>query len=215
MPTLLAIDTALEACAVSVSTGGQMHTIYEPMKRGQTERLLPMIMEACEVIDVSLKDMNGVCVTRGPGSFTGVRVGLSVARTLASTREIPLYGMTSFEALSLLIENKPDYGIVLESKRQDVYFQAILNHQPQAPCVTTYEEILQTYPTLELIGNAGSLEFDQRHLTQRMIEAVRADKIAEGGSQPFYLRGADISQSQKKYRKLSKESLEIICKSKD
>ncbi len=210
MKNILAIETALEACGVSVATGDQCHTIFEPMKRGQTERLIPMVMEACEGVNITLKDVEAVCVTRGPGSFTGVRVGLSVARTLANIREIPLYGLTSFEALSLFMEGKSSYGIVLESKRTDVYFQAIVDGQAQEPCVTTYESLLETYPDLELIGNVAPLQFDQKALTVKMIEYVQSGQAEEGQISPYYCREADISASKKKYRTMSSDVLDSL-----
>ena len=213
MNKILAIDTALEACAVSVANGDQRHTIYEPMGRGQTERIIPMVLEACEAVSVHLSDIEAVCVTRGPGSFTGVRVGLSVARTLASIRGIPLYGLTTFESIMpFMSEGTQNYGIVLESKRDDLYFQMVVNGEPQAPYLTTCADI----PTeLTLIGNVEALKdrltpFDLKDITEEMIDLVRAGNIKAGGEKPFYLRDADISKSKKTYRTLSQEVLTDI-----
>lgn len=213
MNKILAIDTALEACAVSVANGDQRHTIYEPMGRGQTERIIPMVLDACEAVSVHLGDIEAVCVTRGPGSFTGVRVGLSVARTLASIKDIPLYGLTTFESIMpFMPEDTQHYGIVLESKRDDVYFQMVANGEAQTPYLTTCADILTE---LELIGNVDALKdrltpFDLKNITEKMIDLVRTGNIKAGNEKPFYLRDAGISKSKKTYRTLSQEVLTDI-----
>ncbi|MGB1077488.1 MAG: tRNA (adenosine(37)-N6)-threonylcarbamoyltransferase complex dimerization subunit type 1 TsaB [Bdellovibrionales bacterium] len=202
---VLSIDTALEACAVSVANGDDIFTAYEPMGRGQTEKLLPMILDTCDRAGTKLKDIEAVVVTRGPGSFTGVRVGLSVARTLEATQNIPLYGLTTFEAVSLLLgEGNSDYGIVLESKRDDVYFQK----KGSAPSVSEIGTVQKEHPNLPLVGNVEGVQtvaLDK--ITEKMIEYVRQNDVEIGGSSPVYLRGADISKSKKSYRSLSDEVL--------
>ena len=204
---ILAIDTALEACTVSVRNNDNIHTIYEPMGRGQTERLLPMIVDACEKAGTTLRDIEAVCVTAGPGSFTGVRVGLSVARTLESTQNIPLYGMTTFEAVSLLIK-EDSYGVALKSKRDDVYFQLVKDGKEVKSCVSTIEDIKQEYPDLPLFGNVDGVEaVDLGNITEKMIVKALSGEVKSGKNQPVYLRDADISKSKKIYRTLSDGAL--------
>ncbi len=203
MTKILAIDTALEACTVSVRNGDLIHTIYEPMGRGQTERLLPMIVESCEKVGTSLRDIEAVCVTVGPGSFTGVRVGLSVARTLEVTQNISLYGMTTFEAVSLLIEEE-SYGIALKSKRDDVYFQLVENGEEKFSGVVTIEHIKSEYSDIPLYGNVEAVtNVDLSLITEKMIDKALSGDAGKGVNQPVYLRDADVSMSKKKYRTLS------------
>lgn len=99
---VLAIDTALDACAVAVSRDGEtLASLAEAMTRGQAERLAPMAREAMEAAGVTFAQIERVAVTSGPGSFTGVRVGLSFARALALALNTPCIGVSTLEALAL------------------------------------------------------------------------------------------------------------------
>lgn len=99
---VLAIDSALDACSVAIVRDGQtLAHISEHMNRGQAERLAPMVREAAEQAGVAFDQIDRVAVTTGPGSFTGVRVGLSFARALALSLDKPCIGVSTLEALAL------------------------------------------------------------------------------------------------------------------
>ncbi len=71
------------------------------MARGQAERLAPMVREAVAAAGVAFSEIDRIAVTAGPGSFTGVRVGLSFARALALALNKPCLGVSTLEALTL------------------------------------------------------------------------------------------------------------------
>jgi tRNA threonylcarbamoyladenosine biosynthesis protein TsaB len=99
---VLAIDTALDACSVAIARADEtLYSIKEEMSRGQAERLAPMVREAAQVAGISFADIDRIAVTTGPGSFTGVRVGLSFARALALALSKPCIGVCTLEALAL------------------------------------------------------------------------------------------------------------------
>lgn len=94
----------------------------EPMARGHQERLAPLVAEVMAEAGVSFVQLERVGVTVGPGSFTGLRVGLAFAKGLGAALSIPVIGVGVLEALA-----RPHSGTVfavLDAKRDQVYLQA-------------------------------------------------------------------------------------------
>lgn len=99
---VLALDTALDACSAALVRGNDLlASRTEPMTRGQAERLPPLVAELIAESGVSFAEIDRIAVTTGPGSFTGVRVGLSFARALALALGKPCIGVSTLEALAL------------------------------------------------------------------------------------------------------------------
>lgn len=99
--TLLAIDTSEQACSVALVENGRVRdSRSEIIGRGHAERLLPLIAERLAAHGLSYGDLTRVAVTTGPGTFTGLRIGLSVARGLALQGDIPCIGLTGLQVLA-------------------------------------------------------------------------------------------------------------------
>jgi len=95
---LLAFDTASEACSAAVLDGGRLVSRSEVIGRGHAEALMPMIAAVMAEARVSFDDLERIVVTTGPGSFTGVRVGIAAARGFALVGSVPVVGISTLAA---------------------------------------------------------------------------------------------------------------------
>lgn len=99
---VLAIDSALDALGIALVDGGDARAFaQERMSRGQAERIAPLVQEIMQQSGASFAQLDRIAVTIGPGSFTGVRVGLAFARGLALALAKPIVGLSTLEALAL------------------------------------------------------------------------------------------------------------------
>jgi tRNA threonylcarbamoyl adenosine modification protein YeaZ len=168
---VLAIDTALDACAAGVldTDSGQLiaHESLS-MKRGHAEALMPLIARVIESADVAFAALDRIAATTGPGSFTGLRVGLSAARGIALAANKPAVGVTTLMAYAAPIvgENRESPVIsVIDARHDHVYFQAVSGDGSELiqPCVAPVEEALVAarFGAPHLVGNAARLLADR------------------------------------------------------
>jgi tRNA threonylcarbamoyladenosine biosynthesis protein TsaB len=119
---VLGLDTCLNACSVAVLDGPTVlahHTAL--MARGHQERLAPMVQAAMAESGVPFERLQRIGATVGPGSFTGLRVGVAFAKGLASALAIPTVGVGTLEAL---VADQPGLtAAILDARRDQVYLQ--------------------------------------------------------------------------------------------
>jgi tRNA threonylcarbamoyladenosine biosynthesis protein TsaB len=122
---VLALDTALGACSVAVTRDGEpLAALGEPMMRGHQERLAGMARDAMTRAGVAFADLDRVGATIGPGSFTGLRVGLAFAKGLGLALGRPCVGVGTLEALAASAPGPGLTAAVIDAKRGQVYLQA-------------------------------------------------------------------------------------------
>ncbi|QEP42674.1 tRNA (adenosine(37)-N6)-threonylcarbamoyltransferase complex dimerization subunit type 1 TsaB [Ectothiorhodospiraceae bacterium BW-2] len=88
---LLAIDSATDACSAALWLDGELLRRFELAPREHTRLLLPMVQSLLQQGEVELSQLDGICCSRGPGAFTGVRVAVAVAQGLAFAHQLPIY----------------------------------------------------------------------------------------------------------------------------
>lgn len=122
MSVLLAIDTAGPWLQLALLRGEHLDTLVEVMPAGQAERLFPAIAELLSRSSAAYADLMRVAVTTGPGSFTGVRIGLSAARGLGLALGIPAIGVPTLHAISLSA-NCDAVAVLLDARRGEAWLQ--------------------------------------------------------------------------------------------
>jgi tRNA threonylcarbamoyladenosine biosynthesis protein TsaB len=126
---VLAIDTALAACSAAVldtEQGGIVASESLPMVRGHAEALLPLLQRVMHDAGVSFPDIDRIAVTTGPGSFTGLRVGIAAARGIALAAEKPAVGLSTLSAYAAPhIANDDRFPVVaaIDARHGHVYLQ--------------------------------------------------------------------------------------------
>ncbi|MGH1558973.1 tRNA (adenosine(37)-N6)-threonylcarbamoyltransferase complex dimerization subunit type 1 TsaB [Caulobacter segnis] len=119
---ILSIDTCLGASSVAVLDGERVLAAKsEPMTRGHQERIGIIAREAAADAAVAFSDLTRIGVTVGPGSFTGLRVGLAFAKGLATALSIPCVGVNTLE--SLAYGTKGFAAAVIDARMSQVYIQ--------------------------------------------------------------------------------------------
>ncbi len=125
---VLAIDTALEACAAALldTEQGILASESHPMARGHAEALMPLLARVMDRAGLGFRDLDRIAVTVGPGSFTGLRVGIAAARGLALAASKPAVGLSTFAAYAApIIAAKPAAAVcaAIDARNDNVYLQ--------------------------------------------------------------------------------------------
>ncbi len=121
---VLALDSCLGACSAALSRDGvSLDWISEPMTRGHQERLAPMIADLMTAKGLSFADLDRIGVTVGPGSFTGLRVGLAFAKGLALALDRPCVGVGTLEALAAAPPTNGACAALIDAGRGRIYLQ--------------------------------------------------------------------------------------------
>ncbi|KRQ14379.1 tRNA (adenosine(37)-N6)-threonylcarbamoyltransferase complex dimerization subunit type 1 TsaB [Bradyrhizobium manausense] len=164
---ILAIDTALEACAAAVldtDAGELLAQEQMLMKRGHAEALMPMIARVMQSADLAFTALDRIAVTVGPGSFTGLRVGISAARGLALAAKRPAVGLTTLSAYAAPIIGRSGSVPVIsaiDARHDHVYFQIVGGDGSQLvqPGIAPIDEAIAAarFGAPHLVGNAAKI----------------------------------------------------------
>ena len=126
MARILSIETSTSICSVAIHEQGELLALAEIKEPGaHAEKLLLLVDEVFEKAGLSFGDLDAVAVSQGPGSYTGLRIGVSTAKGIAYALEIPLIGINTLQAMAASQPVAPgDYVVaVLDARRKDVYTQ--------------------------------------------------------------------------------------------
>lgn len=213
---ILAIDTALDACSAAVlDTNANRIVAHEsqPMKRGHAEALMPLIARTMKTAAIPFARLDRIAVTTGPGSFTGLRVGLSAARGIALAAHKPVVGVTTLTAFAApVVSENGKHPIIstIDARHDHVYFQVVGGDGSPLvkPNVAPITEALEAsrFGAPHLVGNAANILADRWPSDAPppfSVEPLPAPDIAwvawlgaavdpqSAPARPYYLRAPD------------------------
>ena len=223
----LSIDTAANICAVALSdlrSKKILAAISDDITRGHAEILMDIIDRCMVQAGVSYKHINKIITTTGPGSFTGVRVGMSAARAIGLGLSKPVVGISNLQACASYasstknsLDDQQPISVILDARRDEVYFQQFQNTIAlDQAIVCTLEDLVErddiTFCANSILCGSGVTKFMQmdatsnrrgdfeisHHAATAPIEIIAAlglaAPVAQSRPQPLYLRGADAKQ---------------------
>ncbi len=188
MITILSIETATSICSVAIHRDGQTlvsaDLFSEKSHSGALAILIEQLLTHCEI---AFDDLNAVAVSSGPGSYTGLRIGLSTAKGLCYALSIPLIAISSLDAMTVQVMNFVDKALsvvfapMLDARRMEVFYKIMLRDfteiKPLSNLVVqedSFNEYIDQYDAILLFGNGASKtkELFQDKSKIRIIEEI-------------------------------------------
>lgn len=152
----LSIESAIGGGSLSLFCGGRKITGVEgPRAVSRAEDLLPNIDSLMDETGMHLSEIDTIAVSVGPGSFTGLRIGLSTAMGLSAALDKPLVGVSLFEAIGAKLSIKDPIVIVVPMGRSDICFQRVFGGAAESPSVGKSED-LATFLASNEIGTVAT-----------------------------------------------------------
>ncbi len=158
---LLALDTAMAACSVAVHDSGKVRAKkFAAMERGHAEAIAPMVRDVMAEASLEFAAVDRVAVTVGPGTFTGVRIGLAMARGLGSALDKPVIGIDTLSAIAANAAPGDTPLLVASDARKDEVYAALFDATGrvlQPPAVISIEACLRLLPDVpvQVLGTAA------------------------------------------------------------
>lgn len=186
---ILALDTALNACSVSITDGSILRAFrYEERSRGHAETLLPLIKALMDEAQTTFDDLDLIAVSVGPGTFTGLRIGLAAARGLALASNTPCIGITTLEALAASVKPEIAKGrpivATADARRKEIYIQSFTYNEegtsPEPLCeaeavpIELADHALPKEPYV-ILGNGSSLLQSAGKIQSSLCEILDLD----------------------------------------
>ncbi|WP_241524069.1 tRNA (adenosine(37)-N6)-threonylcarbamoyltransferase complex dimerization subunit type 1 TsaB [Oceaniglobus indicus] len=199
---ILAFDTSGAYCSAALfADGAVLGSVHEDMKRGQVERLMPMLAELLTAQGIGWHDLTRIAVGTGPGNFTGLRIAVAAARGLALSLDIPAIGVSTLQAQALGI---PGRVLSLVAAPRDAFCaQVFAEGYAAAPGFHDAGALPDVAAPFVCVGApaprvAAALGAPWRDPAFPLVEAMAriaagADPVTAPRPAPLYLRPADAA----------------------
>lgn len=222
MTNILCIETATEVCSVAVSVNGKMVSLRETTdQNSHSERLTVFIQEAIKEANLTLKDIDAVAVSMGPGSYTGLRIGVSAAKGFCFGLGVPLIAVSTLESIAYGAKEKTEGALIvpmIDARRMEVY-TAIYNSNAELTtkieAVVVDEDYVKTLSAdnhyvmcgngapkcQEVLGNLPNVRFEEvscsaEYLTNIAFQKYNREEFEDVAYfEPFYLKDFIAAQS--------------------
>ena len=155
---ILAIDAATEACSVALQFNNEIISKFEVAPQQHSQKLLPFVDEVLVQAGIKLNQLDGIAFGRGPGSFTGVRIGVAVTQGLAFGADLPVVGISNLAMMAqqAIVQQQSEKVIAaIDARMSEVYFAIYENQDGIA--VLSSKEIVRKPEQLEALELSGAI----------------------------------------------------------
>ncbi len=225
MSLILAIESGTEVCSVAIAKDGEVLAQRESHVGRDHSRLVATFTDEllCEV-GITAKQLSAVAVSKGPGSYTGLRIGVSFAKGLCYALGIPLIGVDSLAALCKVLLSKHEVGAdallmpMIDARRMEVFTQcydssvvAQSDAEPKVIDAESFGELREREVVIFGDGAAKCVEalpwvtYYDVAASASGVAAIAAERCEWGESEdvayfePFYLKEAVVTQSKRRF----------------
>ncbi|MEI8320498.1 MAG: tRNA (adenosine(37)-N6)-threonylcarbamoyltransferase complex dimerization subunit type 1 TsaB [Alphaproteobacteria bacterium] len=203
MTLILSLETSAQMCSVALTDNGNVIAeVSEELSHGQSAVLMDFIGRVFEKSGCKAQQLTHVAVNRGPGSFTGIRLGLAAAYGFSVAGKLPILGLSSFQ-IHRYLAGQGAMLIALDTRRDDFYgcFYGEKDVQPQWTKIMTVQDIkgekVQLITDKLISGTQGEFHEKVQQLTAKngglaAWHFLQQGKIDVFSKEPFYLRPAAV-----------------------
>lgn len=127
MSNILVFDASSSWCSVALSINGKLYCAAQLQPRKHAQLIMPMIDDLCRQADIKPKQLDGIAFGKGPGSFTGLRIAISVAQGLSLATGAKLFGISSLQALAwqgMKVKNAESIVAIMNAHMGEVFYSA-------------------------------------------------------------------------------------------
>ncbi len=223
MAFILNIETATKNCSVSVAENGKTIVLKElnDGNYSHAEKLHEFIRQAVDETGIELSALKAIAVSQGPGSYTGLRIGVSAAKGLCFALDIPLIAVNTLESLALSISITKGYKIpLLDARRMEVYSavfntknESVRNVEAEIITSDSFQEYLNDQKVYffgdgaekckEIIVHDNALFVQQKFPSANEMASLSFDKYKKNDMEdvayfePFYLKDFIVMKPKK------------------
>ncbi|MBR6505196.1 MAG: tRNA (adenosine(37)-N6)-threonylcarbamoyltransferase complex dimerization subunit type 1 TsaB [Clostridia bacterium] len=183
---ILSIDTSSDICSVAILEDNiVLKELHIDDIKTHSEKLMPLIKNIFDECKLSLDNIDLIVCSKGPGSFTGIRIGIATAKAFANSKKIEAIGISSLDGLAYNIENEGLTCSIIDSKNNNVYFGLFENHilkcEYKACSIDEAIEFLKIEtPPITFIGNGTSIYKDK--ILEKLPNSIFIEGTANNSS---------------------------------
>lgn len=188
---ILAISTSSNTCSVSLLNDDKcIKELNIKNEKTHSEKLMPLIDELFNSTKLSLDDVNLISCDNGPGSFTGLRIGIATVKALAEVKNIPVVGCSSLDALSYNIQNAEHICSLIDARNNQVYCAIYDNNHElisdyMADDINNLIPIFENYTNLKFVGDGFNNHQDLFKQTDIYDDTIYSKNIGIYGYKKF------------------------------